>query len=54
MRGQPVRVAAIDCGTNTIKLLVLDDDGADLEHDMRIVRHGQDFDRTGRLAEDAL
>ena len=54
MRGQPVRVAAIDCGTNTIKLLVLDTDGADLEREMRIVRLGQDVDRTGRLAEEAL
>ena len=54
MRGQPVRVAAIDCGTNTIKLLVLDEDGADLEREMRIVRLGQDVDRTGRLAEEAL
>jgi exopolyphosphatase/guanosine-5'-triphosphate,3'-diphosphate pyrophosphatase len=49
-----VRVAAIDCGTNTIKLLVLDTDGADLEREMRIVRLGQDVDRTGRLAEEAL
>ncbi|MEE3128635.1 MAG: Ppx/GppA phosphatase family protein [Actinomycetota bacterium] len=54
MRGQPVRVAAIDCGTNTIKLLVLDEDGADLEREMRIVRLGQGVDRTGRLAEEAL
>jgi exopolyphosphatase/guanosine-5'-triphosphate,3'-diphosphate pyrophosphatase len=54
VRGQPVRVAAIDCGTNTIKLLVLDTDGADLEREMRIVRLGQDVDRTGRLAEEAL
>ena len=49
-----MRVAAIDCGTNTIKLLVLDADGADLEREMRIVRLGQGVDRTGRLAEEAL
>ncbi|MAO81360.1 MAG: exopolyphosphatase [Nocardioides sp.] len=47
-------VAGIDCGTNTIKLLVLDEDGADLEREMRIVRLGQGVDRTGRLAEEAL
>ena len=49
-----MRVAAIDCGTNTIKLLVLDEQGADLEREMRIVRLGQDVDRTGRLADEAL
>jgi len=53
------RVAAVDCGTNTIKLLVADlDPAAGAEHElvreMRMVRLGQDVDRTGRLAEDAL
>lgn len=53
------RVAAIDCGTNTIKLLVADIDKAvgaqdSLVREMRIVRLGQDVDRTGRLAEEAL
>ncbi|WP_126384413.1 Ppx/GppA phosphatase family protein [Actinomyces howellii] len=56
------RVAAIDCGTNTIRLLV-----ADLEHDphgtprltqvhrdSRIVRLGLGVDRTGRLDPAAL
>lgn len=46
-------IAAIDCGTNTIKLLI----GA-LPHvavrEMRIVRLGQDLDRTGRIADEAL
>lgn len=55
-----MRVAAVDCGTNTVKLLVLDTDrsgGAapvDLEREMRIVRLGQGVDRTGRLADEAL
>ena len=54
-----IRVAAIDCGTNTIKLLVADlepDTGEQLElvREMRIVRLGQDVDRTGLFAEDAL
>jgi exopolyphosphatase/guanosine-5'-triphosphate,3'-diphosphate pyrophosphatase len=53
------RVAAIDCGTNTIKLLVADidrDAGTQdsLVREMRIVRLGQGVDRTGRLAEEAL
>ena len=53
------RVAAIDCGTNTIKLLVADldrDTGSEHElvREMRMVRLGQGVDRTGRLAEEAL
>jgi exopolyphosphatase / guanosine-5'-triphosphate,3'-diphosphate pyrophosphatase len=53
------RVAAVDCGTNTIKLLVADlDPEAGTEHElvreMRMVRLGQDVDRTGRLADEAL
>jgi exopolyphosphatase/guanosine-5'-triphosphate,3'-diphosphate pyrophosphatase len=53
------RVGAIDCGTNTIKLLVADlspETGEEqtLEREMRIVRLGQDVDRTGRLADEAL
>ena len=51
------RVAAIDCGTNSIRLLVADITGetlTDLVREMRIVRLGQDVDRTGRLAPEAL
>jgi exopolyphosphatase/guanosine-5'-triphosphate,3'-diphosphate pyrophosphatase len=53
------RVAAIDCGTNSIRLLVADlDTGGgtltDLDRRMRIVRLGQGVDRTGRLAPEAL
>jgi len=51
------RVAAIDCGTNSIRLLVADitDDGLrDITRRMEIVRLGQGVDRTGRFADDAL
>ncbi|WTW95474.1 Ppx/GppA family phosphatase [Streptomycetaceae bacterium NBC_01309] len=53
------RVAAIDCGTNSIRLLVADldpDTGSltDLDRRMRIVRLGQGVDTTGRLAPEAL
>lgn len=52
------RVAAIDCGTNSIKVLVADvgDDGG-LEvvlRDSRVVRLGQGVDETKMLSEEAL
>lgn len=50
-----MRVAAVDCGTNTIKLMVADlPDGEVLVRETRMVRLGQDVDRTGRLHPDAL
>lgn len=53
------RVAAIDCGTNSIRLLVADVDTeagtlTDLVREMEVVRLGQGVDRTGRLAPEAL
>src|SRR6266567_9230003 len=52
------RVAAIDCGTNSIRLLIADPgpNGAlvDVVREMRIVRLGEGVDRTGRLAADAI
>ena len=52
------RVAAIDCGTNSIRLLVADvaPDGTltELDRRMEIVRLGQDVDRTGEFAPEAL
>ncbi|WP_431956793.1 exopolyphosphatase [Nocardia lijiangensis] len=52
------RVAAIDCGTNSIRLLVADvlADGrlADVHREMRIVRLGQGVDATGSLAPEAI
>jgi len=52
-----MRVAAVDCGTNSIRLLVADLVGEgkqDVHREMRIVRLGQGVDRTGLLAPDAL
>jgi exopolyphosphatase / guanosine-5'-triphosphate,3'-diphosphate pyrophosphatase len=54
-----VKAAAIDCGTNSIRLLIADADPAtgelkDLDRRMEIVRLGQGVDRTGRLAPEAL
>ena len=51
-------VAAIDCGTNSIKVLIgsrRDDGTLDVVlRDSRVVRLGQGVDRTGRLADEAL
>lgn len=52
------RAAVIDQGTNSIRLLVVEqgEDGSpqELARDMIITRLGQDVDRTGRLDEQAL
>lgn len=52
------RVAAIDCGTNSIRLLVADTDAdgrlVDVERQMTIVRLGHGVDRTGRFDDDSL
>ena len=54
-----MRVAAIDCGTNSVRLLVADVDPtagrlSDVDRRLEIVRLGQGVDATGRLAADAL
>ncbi|QNG17913.1 Ppx/GppA family phosphatase [Rhodococcus triatomae] len=52
------RVAAVDCGTNSIRLLVadIDDTGTlhDVHREMRVVRLGQGVDATGSLAPEAI
>jgi exopolyphosphatase/guanosine-5'-triphosphate,3'-diphosphate pyrophosphatase len=53
------RVAAVDCGTNSIRLLVADiDAGAgslrEIERRMEIVRLGEGIDRTGEISAAAL
>jgi exopolyphosphatase/guanosine-5'-triphosphate,3'-diphosphate pyrophosphatase len=50
-------VAAVDCGTNTIKLLIgrrASDDFEVVARKTRVVRLGQGVDATGRLADEAL
>ncbi|MEH3077431.1 MAG: Ppx/GppA phosphatase family protein [Quadrisphaera sp.] len=63
MEDTRVRVAAIDCGTNSLRLLtadvVVDADGAprslaDIVRTMEVVRLGQGVDSTGELAAEAL
>jgi exopolyphosphatase / guanosine-5'-triphosphate,3'-diphosphate pyrophosphatase len=53
------RVAAFDCGTNSLRLLIADLDPesgemTELVREMRIVRVGQGVDRTGRIAEESM
>jgi len=53
-----MRVAAIDCGTNSLRLLVADVDAtgtlADVTREMVVVRLGEGVDQTGVLAPSAL
>jgi exopolyphosphatase/guanosine-5'-triphosphate,3'-diphosphate pyrophosphatase len=52
-----MRVAAIDCGTNSIRLLIADIDGNNFREvlrDMEIVRLGQGVDETGQFHPDAI
>jgi exopolyphosphatase / guanosine-5'-triphosphate,3'-diphosphate pyrophosphatase len=51
------RVAAIDCGTNSVRLLIADASGGrlrDVHRETRIVRLGQGVDATGQFAPDAI
>jgi exopolyphosphatase/guanosine-5'-triphosphate,3'-diphosphate pyrophosphatase len=51
------RVAAIDCGTNSIRLLIADLPGGrlhDVHRETRIVRLGQGVDATGEFAPEAI
>jgi len=51
------RLAAIDCGTNSIRLLIADVAGGrlhDVHRETRIVRLGQGVDATGQFAPEAI
>jgi exopolyphosphatase/guanosine-5'-triphosphate,3'-diphosphate pyrophosphatase len=47
-------VAAVDIGTNSVRLLVTDARGGELERRMQITRLGQGVDVTGSLRPDAI
>lgn len=47
-------VAAVDCGTNSTRLLIADEEGAVLERQMRITRLGEGVDATRQIAPDAF
>ena len=57
MGERSLRVAAIDCGTNSIRLLIADIDGDNFREvisTMEIVRLGQGVDQTGEFHIDAI
>ncbi|MEJ7633840.1 Ppx/GppA phosphatase family protein [Aeromicrobium sp.] len=57
MSDQRTRVAAIDCGTNSIRLLITDVEGrskTDLVREMRVVRLGAGVDVSGHLSGAAI
>ena len=47
-------VAAVDCGTNSTRLLVAASDGRTLDRRMRITRLGQGVDASGRLSPEGI
>lgn len=49
-----MRTAAIDFGTNSTRLLIVDSDGSDLVRRATVTRLGHGVDRTGELAGDAI
>ena len=48
------RVAAVDCGTNSIRLLIHDTDTGEVSRRNTIVRLGQGVDETGQFASEAI
>ena len=51
--GEPAR-GAVDVGTNTMRLLVVDDEGATITRQLHMVRLGEGVDATGHLADAAI
>jgi exopolyphosphatase/guanosine-5'-triphosphate,3'-diphosphate pyrophosphatase len=52
-----MRVAAVDCGTNSLRLLIADIDGdnfREVHRDMQVVRLGQGVDKNKAFAPEAI
>jgi exopolyphosphatase/guanosine-5'-triphosphate,3'-diphosphate pyrophosphatase len=49
-----MNVAAVDIGTNSVRLLIADQNGVELERTMRMTRLGQGVDVSGSLDADAI
>ena len=54
VQDRPGPVAAVDCGTNSTRLIVVAPDGTVLEREMRITRLGEQVDATRRLSGAAI
>ena len=57
VEGRRMRVAAVDCGTNSIRLLIADIDGdnfREVHRDMQVVRLGQGVDKNKAFAPEAI
>ena len=48
------RIAAVDCGTNSIRLLIHDSEAGEICREMTIVRLGEGVDATGQFSPDAI
>ena len=48
------RIAAVDCGTNSIRLLIHDTETGEISRRNTIVRLGQGVDETGQFASEAI
>jgi exopolyphosphatase/guanosine-5'-triphosphate,3'-diphosphate pyrophosphatase len=51
---QPGVVAALDCGTNSTRLLIADAAGVTVAREMRVTRLGEGVDSTHELSEEAI
>ena len=51
---RPSSLAALDCGTNSTRLLIVDADGATVTREMRITRLGEGVDSTHVLSDTAI
>src|SRR5580692_1830613 len=55
MPGEQVgSVAALDCGTNSTRLLIVDATGMAVDRQMQVTRLGEGVDATQHLAEEAI
>lgn len=52
--GVPFRVAALDCGTNSTRLLIADSDGSPIARRMQVTRLGEGVDASRRLNPEAV
>ncbi len=54
MTDQPRSVAALDCGTNSTRLLIVGPQGQLVDRQMRVTRLGEGVDTTRKLSPEAI